>query len=269
MTPRYQHELYDGYPWDLLRTAWPNTTQVAISEMRRDELVGLIGISRDAISVIPNGLDVERFFKLEGTTQHLADYIQLLQADLALLLPVRLTPRKNIELALRILGELRAHFARPMLVVTGPLGPHNAKNVEYFDMLKSLRRELGLEDAAHLLAELHDGFLPDEVIADFYRLADALLLPSREEGFGLPMLEAAVSRMPVFCADIPPLRALGNGDAHFFSPDADPKQVATMVADRLKSDATYRSAARVRSQFTWEGVYRRHIEPLLTRLHNQ
>jgi glycosyltransferase involved in cell wall biosynthesis len=150
-----------------------------------------------------------------------------------------------------------------MLVVTGPLGPHNARNIEYFDLLRALRGELQLDGAAHFLAELHDGFLPDEVIADFFRLADALFLPSREEGFGLPMLEAAFSRMPIFCADIPPLRALGDGDAEFFSPDQDPRHVAAQVAARLKRDPIYRSAARVRGQYTWERIYRIHIEPLL------
>lgn len=271
-TPRYQDELHAGYPWDLLRTAWPGAAQVVISEMRRDELAGLMQISRDAISVIPNGLDVERFFKLEALTRQLIERIQLLLSDLILLLPVRITPRKNIELALHILAELRAHFAQPMLVVTGPLGPHNGNNASYFDMLRALRSELQLDSAAHFLAEQYDGFLPDDVIADFYRLSDALLFPSREEGFGLPMLEAAISRMPAFCADIPPLHALGNGDADFFSPDADPARVAALIAERMQHSTTHRSAARVRGQFTWEQIYRLQIEPLLRaqlELHNQ
>ena len=67
---------------------------------------------------------------------------------------------------------------------------------------------MGLEASVYYLAELVEGYLPDAVIADFYRLADALLMPSREEGFGIPVLEAGLSRLPIFCADIPPLREL-------------------------------------------------------------
>jgi glycosyltransferase involved in cell wall biosynthesis len=37
-TPRYRDELHAGYPWDLLRTAWPGALQVTISEFRRREL---------------------------------------------------------------------------------------------------------------------------------------------------------------------------------------------------------------------------------------
>lgn len=262
-TPRYQPELHTGYPWDLLRTAWPGVRQVVVSELRRDELAGLMGISPHAISVVPNGLDLERFYKLEAHTCDLIRPMALAQSDLILLLPVRVTPRKNIELALRTLSELRDSFRRPVLIVTGPLGPHNDKNVDYFDRLRALRAELRLEDAAFFLAEMCDQFLPDEVIADFYRLADALFLPSREEGFGLPMLEAAVSRLPIFCSDIAPLRALGADDASFFSPDDDPRRVAALISTRLRADPVFRNAVRVRNHYAWEQIYAQQIAPLL------
>jgi len=102
------------------------------------------------------------------------------------------------------------------------------------------------------------------VVADFFRLADALFLPSREEGFGIPLVEAAFARLPVFCADIPPLRDLGGDDAAYFSPDADPEAVAALIAARLRADPAYRFAARARRSFTWESIYAAHIEPLLT-----
>ena len=150
----------------------------------------------------------------------------LLDAAPILLLPVRITPRKNIELGLHVLAELRNQFPHAALLVTGPLGPHNANNLKYFEMLSTLRSQLSLQGSVYFLAELVDSFLPDEVIADFYRIADALFFPSREEGFGIPLIEAAFSHLPAFCADIPPLRELGLDDATFFSPDEDPAKVA-------------------------------------------
>ncbi|HRK88396.1 MAG TPA: glycosyltransferase, partial [Anaerolineales bacterium] len=125
------------------------------------------------------------------------------------------------------------------------------------------RKDLGLEGSAHFLAELYDGFLPDEVIADFYRAADALLFPSREEGFGIPLIEAAFSHLPAFCADIPPLRKLGLGDASFFSPNEDPVNVAKMIAAYFKTSMPARLAIRARASFRWEAIYRQQIAPLL------
>jgi glycosyltransferase involved in cell wall biosynthesis len=262
-TPRYQPELHEGYPWDLLRTDWGDTTHVVVSELRRSELAKLMKLGLDSISVIPNGVDAARFYKLESQTQVILDQTHLLDAAPILLLPIRITPRKNIELALRTLAELQKQFPKAALVVTGPLGPHNGNNIQYFEMLKNLRTQLGLQGSGHFLAELVDSFLPDEVIADFYRVADALFFPSREEGFGIPLIEAAFSHLPAFCADISPLRELGLDDAAFFSPDEDPAKIAGMIADYFQSSATARLSVRARSSFRWEAIYRQHILPLL------
>lgn len=262
-TPRYQPELHDGYPWDLLRTDWGGTTHVVVSHLRRRELSTLMKIHPDEIQIIPNGVDAARFYKFESQTQSLLEKTKLLDAAPILLLPVRVTPRKNIELALHTLAELRKQFPNAALVVTGPLGPHNADNHKYFEMLSSLRTQLGLQHSAHFLTELTDSFLPDEVIADFYRIADALLFPSREEGFGIPLIEAAFSHLPAFCADIPPLRELGLNDAAFFSPDEDPVKISGTIAEYFQSSPAARLSMRARASYRWDAVYRQHIAPLL------
>jgi glycosyltransferase involved in cell wall biosynthesis len=261
-SPRYLPELHDGYPWDLLRMDWGDTTHVVVSDLRRDELSKLMNLDPASIHVIPNGVEIDRFYKLEKTTQTLLEQTRLLDSSLILLLPVRVTPRKNIELALWTLAALKKDFPHAALVVTGPLGPHNANNKKYFEMLTELRKQLGLEGSAHFLAELYDGFLPDEVIADFYRVSDALLFPSREEGFGIPLIEAAFSHLPAFCADIPPLRNLGLGDAQFFSPDEDPARIAMLIAEHFQTSMSARLAARARASFRWEAIYREQIAPL-------
>ena len=262
-TPRYRAELHPGYPWDLLRMDWSGTTQVVVSELRQRELAGLFDSPLERILVIPNGVDATQFLKLEAQTAKFIAQLNLSVAAPLLLLPVRITPRKNIELALRILATLRQRFPAAAMVVTGPLGPHNPANRDYFENLISLRKDLGLADSAHFLAELSSEFLPDPVIADFYHLADALLLPSREEGFGIPVLEAGLTGLPVFCADIPPLRDLAGEMGIYFSPDANPTQVADLILHRLSNDPIYRLRLRVRTRYTWERVYADQIAPLL------
>ncbi len=262
-TPRYQPELHPGYPWDLLRTDWGGVTHVVVSDLRRTELAGLMKLDDASVHVIPNGVDVERFYKLGAQTQSLLERTKLLDARPILLLPVRVTPRKNIELALHTLAELKKQFPQAALVVTGPLGPHNDNNIKYLQMLTALRAQLDLQDSVHFLAEIVDSFLPDEVISDFYRISDALFLPSREEGFGIPVLEAAFSHLPVFCSDIYPLRELGLDDATYFSPDEDPARIAAILAEYFGSSPTARLAMRVRSSFRWEVIYRERIVPLL------
>ncbi len=262
-TSRYGQEMYEGYPWTLLRERWEGATHVTVSELRRQELANLLGIASELIHVIPNGVDPNSFFKLEKRTIQLVNQLRLFEADPLFLLPVRLTPRKNIELALRILAELREEFPNPMLLVTGPEGPHNPTNAEYRQNLIQLRNELNLQGAAYFLAEVTPEFMPDPVIADFYRLADALLFPSREEGFGIPIIEAAFSSKPVFCSDIPVLVELGGEDVTYFSPDASPGSIAAQISSRLKSEATWRWAHRAKQRYNWDSIYGLYLEPLI------
>ncbi|HJS20347.1 MAG TPA: glycosyltransferase [Anaerolineales bacterium] len=265
-TPRYKDELHDGYPWDLLKTAWPGVEQVTISEFRRREVADLMNIPEEDIWVIPNGVDVTRFLKLEDLTSSLVHQLDLLNAYPLLLLPVRITPRKNIELALQVLAVLRETYPRAMLIVTGPLGPHNPANVDYFRNLQSLRDELSLNGSVSFLAELTPNFLADEVVSDFYNLADALILPSREEGFGIPVLEAGLAGIPAFCADIPPLRDLGSPYVKLFSLDDSPAAIASMILEELPSNPVFEFRVQVRSQYAWHEIYRKKIDVLLQKI---
>ena len=63
------------------------------------------------------------------------------------------------------------------------------------------------------------GGVSDELMAELYRWADALLFPSEQEGFGLPLLEAGLARLPVFCTALAVLREAGGADVHYFPPD--------------------------------------------------
>lgn len=262
-TPRYREELHDGYPWDLLRSNWKNVSQVVVSELRRQELAELINISKDSIRVIPNGVDLNSFYKFEERTTQLVEQLDLINADPLFLLPVRLTPRKNIEHALHILAELRKQYPNAVLLVTGPEGPHNPTNIIYKENLFKLRDSLKLHGSVYFLAETSSEFLPDAVIADFYRLADALLFPSLEEGFGIPIIEAAFSHIPVFCTDIPVLRELGGNDISYFNPDLTPDYVAKQIIKRLESETTSRWSRRAKHAYTWEQIYSLHIAPLI------
>ena len=262
-TARYRDELHEGYPWDLLKTAWPGARQVTISNFRQRELATLLNIPLEDVWVIPNGVDVSRFLKFESLTSSLVEGLDLLNAYPILLLPVRITPRKNLELALHILAVIRDTFPRAVLIITGPLGPHSAANVDYFEELQSLRTSLSLEGNVLFLAELVSEYLPDEVVSDFYKLADALILPSREEGFGIPLLEAGLSGIPIYCADIPPLRDIGLHYVSYFSPEGVPADIASLVLRGLSSNPLFGFRTHVRSRYAWREIYSEQIDLLL------
>jgi len=148
----YRGELHPGWPWDLLSTDW-GAEHVVVSAARGRQLVELMSIDPARVSVVPNGIDAGQLLKLSAETQTIVQGLNLLQADPILLVPVRITRRKNLELALRAGAILRQVFPRLALLVTGPPGPHNPANRGYLDELRALRAELGLERHVHFLAE--------------------------------------------------------------------------------------------------------------------
>lgn len=264
---QYLPELHPGYPWDLLRQAWANTRYVTVSETRRGELAEMIGLDPAAIDVIVPGVDLARFLRWTPATEQIVGRLRLLDADRLLLLPARLTRRKNIALALQILAEMRQQSGEDVrLIITGPPGPHNPANPGYLGELLALRQTLALESAAHFLYELETPpFVPDDdTLADLYRLADALLFPSLQEGFGIPMLEAGLSRLPVFCADIPPLRETGQGDVTYFDPvETPPAVIAASILEQLAQDRAAQFQRRVRGAYRWGAIIRDRLVPLL------
>jgi glycosyltransferase involved in cell wall biosynthesis len=261
--PRYQSEIHPGYPWNLLCTAWPGARQVTISAARRQELADLMNIPLWEIVVVPAGLDMAEFLDLGKKAMRLVDKLDLFRAAPILLTPVRITRRKNLEMGIHILAQLKKQMPDAALIITGPPGAHNPTNQQYLEQLQQQRDDLGLGGSVHLLGELVPDGLPEATVADFFRISDALLLTSREEGFGIPVLEAGLARLPIFCTNLPSLKALAIEWATYFSPVEDPGHVAAIIHQRLKNDPLYQMRVRVRRQYTWMAVYQNKILPLL------
>jgi glycosyltransferase involved in cell wall biosynthesis len=269
--PQYLPELYDREPWNLLRRFWPSTTYITVSESRRQELTDLLRIDRRSVTVITPGVDVAEFLQLDETICRLAEAMGWFDTDGLLLVPARITRRKNIAMALHILAAMRRQSAGDYrLIVTGPPGPHNPANPGYLGELLDLRRDLALEEVAHFLYECgpaagHPLILDDRSVSNLYSIADGLLFPPLSEGFGIPILEAGLARLPVFCSDIPPLRNTGGTDAQYFDPlTTDPHSVAAAILEALIGSAQHRLRLRIRREFRWEAIIDREIIPLLT-----
>jgi glycosyltransferase involved in cell wall biosynthesis len=215
--------------------------------------------------VVPNGVDLDTLWRLGRRTVALIERTGVLGAAPLLLMPTRITRRKNVELALRVVAAMRAAGRPAGLIVTGPVDPHQAGGDAYLRELAALRRELGLEDAAWFLSVDLGGPPSDAVMGDLYRLADVLFLPSRDEGFGLPILEAAAHRLPIVCTDLPTLRPLAGDAALYIGADDEPGEVAARVLRRLDDDPSARLATEARTRYTWDAIFRERIAPLLAR----
>jgi glycosyltransferase involved in cell wall biosynthesis len=260
VNPRYAEYRQPGWPWSLLCQAQPGVRYVAISEVRRHELAGLMNLPLAGVAVVPNGVDPAAFWGLGQRARELAARAGLEGADPLVLVPVRITRRKRLELALEAAACLLPRHPGLRLTVSGPLGPHSADNVAYASELRTLSARLGLDGVVSFLHELAGAGgehpVDDRTIAELYRMADLVLLPSESEGFGLPVLEAGLSRAPLVCADIPVLREVAGAGAWTFPAGGDAGAVAA-AAERALGSRAARLRRRTLRTYGWASVLER------------
>lgn len=254
--PQYVAQRHRGEPWDIFARAVAGVRYVAVSEERARQLSELTGLDRAEIVVVPNGVDTVGLLGLSTQGQAVAKKLALLDADPLLLLPARLTRRKRVEAAIDATASLRKRGLNAMLVVTGSPGPHSASNQAYAEELRAKAGE-----GVHLLFALGIR-APYRLVADLYALADCLVLPSESEGFGIPVLEAGLARLPIVCSDLPPLRAVAGDAATYVPNDAKGEVIANAIATRLATDplAQLRRSAKAHS---WPRIVRDCVIPIL------
>jgi glycosyltransferase involved in cell wall biosynthesis len=262
-------KVYPRYPWNLLRTYRSDLEYVTVSQERKSELIQLFRCPPDKIRVIYNGVDPTELLTLSSYGLALINQLHLWDSDLNLLMPVRVTQAKNIEFAMHVVAVLKARGIRPKLVVTGPPDPHDPLNREYFRTLLDLREKLGVISQVRFIYE--SGPVPTEpftigmsLVAELLRVTDALFLPSHREGFGMPVLEAGLAGIPVFCADsIPAASEIGAEDVIRFSADGDAEEVADLILKWVVGSPVLRLRRRVRQNLTWNSIFHREILPLV------
>jgi glycosyltransferase involved in cell wall biosynthesis len=255
--PRYDAFRHAGEPWELITRALPGIRYVVVSHERAEQLAQLTGLPEREISVVTNGVDVPEVLGLSAKGRALATRLGIYEADPLLLLPVRLTRRKRIEAAIDATAALRARGRNAMLVVTGVVGPHDAKNKAYLDELARRAKKV---KGVLLLAAMGIRVHYDQVV-DLYALADVLVFPSESEGFGIPMLEAGLHRMPIVCSDIPALRETGGDDPIYVPPDASGETIADAVERALQTPVMgMRAHARAHA---WPKVLRERVLPVI------
>jgi glycosyltransferase involved in cell wall biosynthesis len=243
---------------------------VTVSHHRRTQLSALFGLPEEEIGVVPPGVEVQDLYKLDLRTKDLVRKHGLLDGEPLILLPARITRRKNIQFAIRVVAALREAWPSVKLIVTGPPGPHNPANRAYLDSLQDLRSQAGLQDRVLFLYELGGRnkplYITDAMMADFFQLADLLLFPSLREGFGIPALEAGLFRLPIVASDIPPIRESTGQHGHYFDPRGEPAEVAKQIDQILRTDSAYQMRRRVLAQYTWPAILDRYLLPLLESL---
>ena len=267
-SPHSRSNVHPGYPWDYLRTYHPNITYVTVSRARQQELAGLMEVPADAIQVVYNGVEPQELLALSQPGEALIQRLGLWESDLVLLMPVRVTQAKNIEFAFQVIAALKQRSIHPTLVISGPPDPHDALNMEYYQELQKLRLQSNLEQEVRFVYDSgpendHAFEIGFDILSELYRVSDLLFMPSRREGFGMPILEAGLVGLPVFCANVPAAAEIGGKQVITFPLEASPEEVAGRILTWAEGSRQLRLRRRIRKEYTWRAIVDRDLLPLL------
>jgi len=195
----------------------------SVSEFSRQELVRLYSLRGDRVTTLVNGVDLVRFHPGDEG----ADVVQTLglTPGTYLLTVGRLEPRKNHAGLLRAYNKLPR--PRPKLAI---VGQRDFGYQEIFGLIETL----GLKDDVLLFEGIEDSILPA-----LYRNALAFVYPTWAEGFGMPLLEAMASGVPVLTSSTTSLPEVAGDAAIYLQPDDIDSITSAMM--KVISDAEFRS----------------------------
>jgi glycosyltransferase involved in cell wall biosynthesis len=209
------------FKWVVPRAARKARRVIAVSERTKRDLVDLYAIPPERIAVIPHGVDAAFGPGKNGTRDYLL-FVGAIQA------------RKDPIAA----AEAAQSVGLP-LVVAGP------------EREPALARELERHGA-----DLR-GYVEKDELVRLYRGAACLVLPSRYEGFGLPVLEAMACGTPVVAHSDPALREVAGEVAVYAEQGGLADAIRQALAERERLSAAGLERARL---FSWEQTARRTLD---------
>lgn len=229
---------------------------LVVSGYWREQLRSEFGVDAD---VVPNGVDLARFGPPDAEARARARE-QFGFGDRPVVLTVGgIEPRKgSIRLAEAFACRAVLGSKRPLLVIAGgeTLFDYLSYRERFFARLEELG--LALERDVRVLGPVDDKDLPS-----LYHAADAFVFPSTKEGFGLVLLEAQASGLPVVVSDLPVFREfLTDGESALFAAGDGAPALAAAIR-RVLADERLRASLRagglaVAARFSWEASAAAH-----------
>ena len=220
---------------------------VADSENTRNDVICLLGVPPERVTVVPGGVDP--VFKPVEDPARLAALRQTIGLDETtpyILFIGVIEPRKNLMGLIEAFDILKSRRLLPhKLVVAGRRGWLSGGTMER------------AERSPHRADIIFPGFIPDGELPTLYSAAEAFAFPSHYEGFGLPVLEAMACGTPVVASRASSLPEVVGDAGMQIDPD-DPERLASALEllalnPEMRADFGARGLERA-AQFSWDAA---------------
>ena len=229
---------------------------VANTDAEAASLVSLYDACPDIVHVVSPGVDLYTFTPGQGRSAA-REIVGLPSDALVVSFVGRIQPHKGPEVLIRATSELVKHS--PLLrhkLIVNVMGGASGANTEEVDRLKELATWLAIDDVVRFAPPV-----PRADLAQWYRAADLVVVPSYSESFGLVALEAQACGTPVVATAVGGLRtAVADGISGVLVDGHDPKAWSSVIS-RLLQEPQRRvllsmGAIEHASHFGWDATAR-------------
>jgi len=232
---------------------------LAVSKYWEKELKNIYSLNSKRIT---NGVDLKRFSSGKGTDE-LSKQIFAVDGCKVLLTIGGIEPRKNTKTTLRAFNIARLHFKEKGQRLVWLLGggetlfDYKEYRKEFFDEMDKLG--LKMDEDIFVL-----GNIPEDKINDLYKAGDVFVFPSVKEGWGLVVLEAMASGLPVIASDIEPLTEfLEDGTNSLLVSPMDYKSFSDGVIKIIEDGETNKklqsNGRNTAKKYSWETTAEGHL----------
>lgn len=222
---------------------------ISPSEFVKKQLINEWKINEEKVVITPEGVDEEilKLAKSVGEKEFTKTATKFKINPPFLFYVGNAQPHKNILNLIKAFALLKKNHPKLSLVLSGPENSFWKKIKEGLEELEGLGG-LGKDEV------IFTGFISEEELVALYKNAQAFVLPSLEEGFGIPLLEAMACGTPVVCSRLASLPEIGGDAASYFDPK-DEKDMGSKIHqvisdEKLRKDLTKKGLIRYKN-FSW------------------
>ncbi len=232
----------------LLRLTFRQLQALAANSIYTQQQALARGISPEKVTVVYNGTNTS-LFKPEIAPLPLKEKFG---ADFILLTVRKFYHRKGIQDVINAMPQVIEQCPKACFVIIG-YGPLEEE-------LKQLTANLNLQDHVKFL-----GRLPNEELPPYYAAADAFIIPSHEEAFGVVAAEAMAMGKPLISTAVGGLKEVADDKVALIVPPRDPDSVARAIvtlyhSPHLRETMGQAGLHEVREVFNWDRAARQYID---------
>ncbi|GHV16084.1 mannosyltransferase [Spirochaetia bacterium] len=242
----------------VIRLLLPNALRnmdriIAVSQWVKQELVELAGVKESRIEVVPNGIDHTAFYPRPRNEESVVLIQPFSFRRPYILYASRIDhPLKNHIRLIKAFAIFKERTKHPHRLVLAGGDSHGAEKVKEAAAASPYRNDI-----------FFTGHFPSTSLPELYAGANIVVFPSMYEGFGLGILEAMATGVPVACARAASLPETAEHAALYFDP-LDPEDMAdrmvTLVSNRdIARECRALGLQRVKA-FSWDGCAKRTLE---------